>query len=150
MNDSVSTTRGPENFVVGFTGTRGPLRLSQLERLCEVVKSLKPTEFHHGDCIGADAKARALAVALGIPVVIHPPDKDYLRANCKGAKSILKPLPYLERNKAIVDASDYVIACPRTAEEEKRSGTWQTIRYARKVGKALLIIEPKGEARLAS
>jgi predicted Rossmann fold nucleotide-binding protein DprA/Smf involved in DNA uptake len=55
-----------------------------------------------------------------------------------------EPLPYLERNHAIVNESDFLIAAP-DGPETLRSGTWATVRYARKVGKRVLVIMPNGE-----
>ena len=52
---------------------------------------------------------------------------------------------YLERNRDIVDACDILIACPRTLKEELRSGTWATVRYARKVGKPVAILWNNGK-----
>lgn len=41
--------------------------------------------------------------------------------------------PYLERNANIVEESSILIACPIDKnEEEWRSGTWSTVRKARK------------------
>ena len=53
--------------------------------------------------------------------------------------------PYLDRNKDIVDETNILMACPNKAEEVQRSGTWSTVRYARKVGKAVLIVYPSGK-----
>lgn len=50
--------------------------------------------------------------------------------------------PPLKRNYDIVDACDILLAAPRTLTEELRSGTWATIRYARKTGKKYLILAP--------
>jgi outer membrane protein insertion porin family len=50
----------------------------------------------------------------------------------------------LDRNRAIVDSCDVLIACPK-GPEEQRSGTWATVRYARKQKKRIVIIWPDGE-----
>lgn len=57
---------------------------------------------------------------------------------------IRDPLPPLERNHRIVDACDVLIACPKDAQEQLRSGTWATVRYARKQGKRVIVITPDG------
>ena len=57
-----------------------------------------------------------------------------------------KPKPYLERNKDIVDETGLLIATPK-GEEIVRSGTWSTIRYARKNHKKIIIIMPNGNLR---
>lgn len=42
---------------------------------------------------------------------------------------------YMVRNDALVAACDVLLAFPKTSEEEQRSGTWATIRRARKAEK---------------
>jgi hypothetical protein len=101
-------------------------------------------ELHHGDCVGADADAHAIARALRARVVVHPPWVTKKRAFCHGNET-RDPLPYLERNHHIVDETDMLIATPR-GPELLRSGTWATVRYARQQGKVIVIIEPGGGA----
>jgi len=50
----------------------------------------------------------------------------------------------LERNRAIVDETDILLAAPLESEEQLRSGTWATVRYARKQHKTVLVIFPNG------
>lgn len=46
---------------------------------------------------------------------------------------LIKEKSYLNRNKDIIDQSDFLIACPQDKEQEVlRSGTWSTIRNAKK------------------
>lgn len=131
-------------MIVGFTGTRKGLTDRQAKRLFVALSVFKKrfnlTEVRHGDCIGADAHFAGIASGLGLLVVSHPPIKHDLRA-FKGDK-FLSPKPYLERNRDIVDNSDFMIACPSERKEELRSGTWYTIRYTKKVSKPLGIIYP--------
>ena len=102
--------------------------------------------FHHGDCVGADEEFHTLVRLFfpTVPVLIHPPTVDTHRAFCEGG-SILPAAPYLKRNRNIVDLSTWMIAVPGERTEQLRSGTWSTIRYARKEGKPMLIIYPNGE-----
>lgn len=129
---------GDQIVRVGFTGTRAGMTRAQQETVfllligCEVL--------HHGDCIGADAEAHELV--KGARIVIHPPEDDRYRAFCAEASRVLPTKPYLERNHDIVDACDILIAAPRTEQEERRSGTWATIRYARTRGKPVIIANP--------
>lgn len=102
-------------------------------------------EVHHGDCVGVDADANLVAIEAGCRVVIHPPVELKHRAFCgdearrAGVRCLtLEPLPYLVRNHAIVDATDLLVAFP-AGPEQLRSGTWSTVRYARKQGKDVLI-----------
>jgi hypothetical protein len=43
-----------------------------------------------------------------------------------------------------VDATGWLLAAPRTKTEEQRSGTWATIRYARKLGRQVCLLWPDG------
>ena len=130
---------------VGFTGTRNDLTDKQITDLHDGLKTFKQfnnlQEFHHGDCIGADFIAGELAKDLGYKVVIHPPEDSKNRAFADG-DIILPTRPYLDRNKDIVNASHVVIACPDCPVEKLRSGTWSTIRYAKKMGMKCIIINP--------
>ena len=53
-------------------------------------------------------------------------------------------LPPLVRNHKIVGAVHLLIATPKTDKEELRSGTWATIRYAKKVRLSTCIVYPDG------
>lgn len=118
---------------VGFTGTRRGMSRAQLDAvryLLDEVLLLNGFIAHHGDCIGADEEFhRICREPRGGPVaiVIHP-STHHLRAFCEGDE-VLDPMPPLERNRAIVAASDVMIAAP--LDERMRGGTWATIRKAR-------------------
>ena len=43
--------------------------------------------------------------------------------------------PYLERNRNIVDNTTMLVAFPNNNKELLKSGTWSTIRYAKKRNK---------------
>jgi len=124
---------------VGFTGTQIGMSPAQFHAFCRVYKNLAPTEFHSGDCIGSDEEAHDFAESQGAWTVIHPPDDSSKRAFCKGDE-IRPPKPYLERNNDIVSDSECMIAAPRQFKEVRWSGTWATIRYARKAGRKIFII----------
>lgn len=126
---------------IGFTGTSEGIPEPQL--LAAMKLLIKGAELHFGDCVGADAQAWYLATAWGFRTVAHPPIDPKKRAFCK-ADEIRAPKPYIERNHDIVDECERLIATPRTMEEELRSGTWATIRYARKLKKPVIIVTPNG------
>jgi hypothetical protein len=136
----------------GFTGTQRGMTQEQIKvfkRLFEVQRGLAasveiPAELHHGDCIGADAQAHDMAVAVGICPVIHPPSDSGRRA-FKKADDIRKPADYLKRNKNIVQATERLMAAPGEVIERMRgSGTWATIRAARKLRRPICIVRPDG------
>ena len=108
---------------------------------------LKATEGHHGDCVGADEQFHSICVQLGIPVVIHPPEKDTYRAFCDGAIRVEKPRPYLVRNNIIVDTTELLVATPKEDREppiQRGQGTWSAIRYARRSRKPFRVVWPDG------
>jgi hypothetical protein len=52
--------------------------------------------------------------------------------------------PYLSRNKDIVLETELLIATPGEEEEQIRSGTWSTVRYARSLKRMINIVLPDG------
>ena len=130
-----------------MTGSRTGINSAALEKLIKFLKDNKIDEAHHGDCVGSDANFHNEASILNIKTVIHPPINNKMRAYCQGDESrIVKP--YLARNKDIVNETDMLIAFPPTKKEILKSGTWSTIRYAKKINKKVLIIYPDGEEEM--
>jgi hypothetical protein len=130
-------------MIVGFTGTQKRMTSEQYFAVYDLMRELKPEEVHHGDCIGADDEFHSIACRLDIPVVVHPPSNPKKRAFNSGA-AIWPEKPYLERNKDIVMSSDILVAAPETDTETLRSGTWATVRAARKLKMKVYIVSPDG------
>lgn len=132
---------------IGFTGTHYGMTTAQKDMLKALLGAIvlsSTGEFHHGDCIGADSEAHDIALATGwLLPVIHPPTDDKKRA-WKKAERIAEPLPYLQRNKVIVNETDQLIAAPQGYREVRKSGTWATVRYARTLRRPIRIIMPSG------
>jgi len=128
---------------VGFTGTKQGMTVEQKKVFWETVMVNEISEFHHGDCVGADADAHEIMVT-DHDIIIHPPKNPSKRAFCKKYREIREEKEYLDRNHDIVDETDMLIACPCGHSEVIRSGTWATIRYATKRGKLVFIIYPDG------
>jgi len=127
-------------MIIGFTGTREGMTSNQKEELFaqlgKVMFGMRPMRqgwhvFHHGDCIGADDEAARMAHTLGFIVVSHPSDLIKQRAYSP-SHFVCDPRPPLKRNEDIVMVSELVFACPKTIGEDIRSGTWATIRFAKK------------------
>lgn len=97
--------------------------------------------LHHGDCVGSDAQADAIARELGARIEIHPPEREHMRAFCgRDGDKVWPVKPFLERDRDIVDSSFALFGATRTREHAaRRSGTWFTIRYARHQGKPVHI-----------
>jgi hypothetical protein len=128
---------------VGFSGTRRGMTSEQSRALRRSLASFEDAVLHHGDAVGADAEAHEQAVVLGWSVIIHPPINAAWRAR-KVASEERAPKPYLVRNRDIVDETELLIAAPAEAVEHLRSGTWSTVRYARRLGRPISIIKPDG------
>jgi hypothetical protein len=107
--------------------------------------------LHIGDCVGADKQFFEIAkkheprcITIG-----HIPTEDTFRAfllydSVKSAK------PYLVRNEDIVDQSNILVAAPHQQTEVNRSGTWATIRYARKFKVPTVIVFPDGTSQITA
>lgn len=130
---------------VGFTATQEGMSGAQKITLRETLLKLTPDELHHGDCVGGDEECDKIARSLGVAVVIHPPTNSSKRAFCAQPGDVVwEPAPYLERNGDIVESSTVLIAAPRRDVEELRSGTWSTVRKARRSGRRVFVLARDG------
>lgn len=134
-------------MICGFTGTS---KHDMAPRQLKAVRQLlwKIDVLHLGDCIHADAQAHDEAVALGIKTIAHPPTEGRKRA-CLEYDEVRQPKPYLDRNRDIAfESVDGLIAAPSGWVEEQRSGTWATVRYARKLRRHIWIVRPDGSVKV--
>lgn len=135
--------------IAGYTGTQQGMNKRQKRIFAEKIVQMAPTEFHHGDCIGGDEEAHYI-VQEALPkcrIIIHPPIYESKRAFCKGAHQILPAKDYLDRNHDIVNASTKMFVTPYEDEEQLRSGTWATYRFARKTSKPFELILPRRKSK---
>lgn len=132
---------------IGFTGTQQGMTEKQKAKVRLILSNnfWPEQEFHHGDCLGADAEAVNIASEIGYMIACHPPLFEGKRAFTR-FDTIYDAKSYLERNHDIVDAVGLMIATPKETTEVLRSGTWATIRYAQKIGRNIGIIFPDGES----
>jgi hypothetical protein len=127
---------------VGVTATRKGLGVAQ--RVFAWQFLMRVDEVHHGDCIGGDAEVDEIAKLVGCTRVGHPCTLADQRAHCE-CQEIREPKPPLVRNRDIVDEVEVMLAFPSSHTEEWRgSGTWATIRYARRLGRELWTVYPDG------
>ena len=122
-------------YHLGFSGTRHGMSQKQKEEFCSFIMKYPPAFFHHGLCVGADKEAHNLIRSV-IPeccIVGHPPVDKSLMATDVKCDIHREPKAYLVRNHDIVDESSKFVATPNGALEIMQSGTWATIRYARKM-----------------
>jgi len=105
-------------------------------------------EFHFGLCIGADEQAAKIAKGLGFYIIAHPGysprnrEGRMFRSEFDGNDEVREEKPFLKRDEDIVNEVDEMIATPVSKEEEIRSGTWTTIRFARRRNRPIEIVYP--------
>jgi hypothetical protein len=131
------------NIRIGFTGTQHGMNDTQIDKLASMLKEVNSsfviTEAHHGDCIGADAEFHNLVRRINpnIKIIGHPGcDKNGERPKAanKECDELRPVLPYLDRNRVIVNSVDSMFVAPKEMKEVKMfSGTWYTWRYAKQV-----------------
>lgn len=131
---------------IGFTGNRYGLNQSQIEEIKKIIESHDNIIVSHGDCVGSDTEFHNICVSYkeqfnkNISIHIYPSFNPVMRAFNKG-DVIMKEKQYLQRNLDIINNSDMLIACPVDKNvEEMRSGTWVTIRHAKKQGMTIHIL----------
>lgn len=136
----------PSRVVLAFTGTQKGLTEEQQAALKRHMLRFRDHGiewFRNGDCIGADEEAAQTWTGMGGRIHLHPGDNRRKRAMLAADREE-SPAPNLTRNRTMVDGSHALIACPAGFREELRSGTWATIRYARKHRRPVTIIWPNG------
>lgn len=128
---------------IGFTGSREGMSQNQKEQfVIELELCIGFSEFHHGDCEGADAQAHDIVREFfpHVKIIVHPPISNYRRAFKQGDE-MREPDDYLPRDERIVNETSRLIGAPLHDEEDKRSGTWYTICYARRRHKDHIILK---------
>ena len=134
---------------VGFTGTQKGMTVEQRVAVCELLEGVPASAkiLHEGDCIGADVECCRIAKALGFRIVCHPPLDSSKRAFFPADETWARR-EYMERNQDIAkEARRFLIATPCTVEENLRSGTWSTVRRARRFQRKIIIVFPDGTRR---
>ena len=133
-------------MILGFTGSRYGMSPQQTRVMQMYIRHFlagNNNEFHQGGCVGCDEQAAEYAHMQGYKIITHPPIIKTLASN-KILGTYLPAKPYLERNRDIVDVSDSLIAVPRNNQYEPRSGTWSTIKYARRHQKPIIVLGTNG------
>lgn len=136
-----------ELIKIGFTGNRYGLTYDQKVQIISILDKYNNLIVSHGDCIGSDTDFHNLVMNYRnehtnkiIKINIYPPNDAKLRAFNKG-DLIMEEKPYLQRNLDIIKNSSILIACPIDKNKEQlRSGTWSTIRKARKQKLSIIIL----------
>lgn len=136
--------------IYGVTGTRhGAAKeqraslLIRIHRITERANGRFELWLIHGGCAGVDVETHAICKGFGWYTWVLPGSNGAHR-NCKNADIIENPRPFLDRNRLIVDRCHAIHALPKGYLEERRSGTWATVRYARSMSRRLVMIWPDG------
>lgn len=134
---------------IGFTGTQRTMTLAQHTLLVTELETLRAGGADlmvNGCCEGSDRIAWRIWRDLGGRFCLRPGDRGQFRWACDVARDedmVHSPIGYMPRNDLIAEAPT-VVATPREESEIDRSGTWATVRRARRHGSALAIILPSG------
>lgn len=136
---------------VGMTGTLEGMSGAQLAKFEEIAMYLTKhyvvEAFHDGMAIGSDEEGLRVFKGLGIWTVGHPPT-DQTRMTKLLADLMLPPLPFKDRNRAVVDSVNLLLVTPLLIERSQpRSGTWATKRYAEQRNTPRLIIWRDGDVK---
>lgn len=136
---------------VGVTATRRSLTNEQIANITYWIDKQmhhhRISELHHGMCPygGGDHEIEQIATRYNIWVVGHPslmePQVEY------NVQMLRKPKDFLERDRDIVDETDYLIVAPWQNEKPKSlrgQGTWYTENYARGGNSKIMIYYPDG------
>lgn len=133
---------------IGFTGTQQGMTPDQVSSLQDFLAQQTNFIGHHGVCVGADMAFDNLArAALHFEwMELHPCHLASMRAQVTQApRDVWHPvMGPLQRNEIIAKTCDFLIATPKEAAMQLRSGTWTTVRYAIKSGKKVHVILPNG------
>jgi hypothetical protein len=142
---------------VGFTGTRRGMTPEQQSAVAKLIFTIRRSSraqlvAHHGDCIGSDATFYRLVMEDKADigrwrVVCHPPTGNGFRAHL-GGDEVREPIHPLMRNSVIVRESTLMIATPAEWTEQRRGGTWYTIRRSRMWERPLAIIWRDGSTTM--
>ena len=141
-------------MIVSFTGTSRGMTAEQKATVSRLLAELRPTELHHGDCVGADTECAEIVASL-VPrpkIVAHPgknanTDDHNLLANSPHNDLTLAPKTHFARNRDLVDilaGDDLLIAAPFDSQPVALGGTAYTVAHCRKRVKRFVVVWPDG------
>ncbi len=131
--------------ILAFTGTRQGMTIPQMSEVAGyLVLHPEFDEYHHGGCVGADARFHQMVIELMEEYELHIHWSDIPGLHMSHPRNAVQheaKRPLL-RNRDMADIANTLLATPKEADEITRSGTWATIRYARKAGAEVIIFAP--------
>src|SRR5262245_59641213 len=118
----------------------------QRNRITDILTVLQPQIIMNGCCEGADRDIWEICRNWTIEFEFHPSNPEQMawaRAHAHKYEAINTIRLPLSRNRVMVRKGVRgLIATPSQNMEILRSGTWATIREARKIGRPIWIITP--------
>lgn len=150
--------------LLGVTGTHHGMSAPQRATFAALVLAMPVlSSVHHGGCVGADTECDDI-VRVAKPSVVHHVhlgEKTEWPGVPPQGFPVVTPIRHrpptwvyprttnLVRNRRIVSLVEVLIGFPHLSVEERRSGTWATIRWAWLSDVPHVIVWPDGEAELA-
>lgn len=128
---------------ISITGTRIGMSLAQRAYMRDILCNV--TLLAHGGSSGVDHQCHML---FNRPqdTEVYPSNLEQHNRYGRNSLRYLHPIQSpLGRNRLIVSRTPILYAMPRMFYEEKRGGTWATIRYAQKVNRYFVIVWPDGQ-----
>jgi hypothetical protein len=144
---------------LGFVGVRRGLSCAQFHTVCRIlvarrgrgaVAAMRAGHYSPDGDAGADFARITRWMRTPPQLTVHEcgesPAMPVLSAESliSWADFSIEPDAVPMWNRAIVDHSDALLACPPIVDEDPRSRTWAAVRYARKVGKTIVVVYPDG------
>ena len=127
--------------VISFTGPARRLTEPEVDRITAVVEASPADLYVSGAAYGVDTAAALAAyvhrgcVRLAVPRgEVYNTDLVHIAEQMPGWEIEYVDGGYMARNDRLVELATVLLAFPETQEEQLRSGTWATIRRARKAG----------------
>lgn len=100
-------------------------------------------ELHHGNCVGVDVEVAKIAKELGYRLVAHPgPKGKYYSDEIYINDEVRPSRGYLDRNRDIVNETNFLLVVPFEDTHQDKGGTWYTHDYAVKKGKSMRVFYP--------
>ncbi len=136
-------------MIVAVTATRYSLTKAQVTRFMELITELDPRVFLHGGCKGGDFLCGLLVKQLLPRCVVwaHPANDvpGWMAPYGSFSDKVAEEEPALQRNRTMVDTCNLLLGLPQDFTEKTRSGTWATIRYARRWSETVPSFSPTGK-----
>jgi hypothetical protein len=144
---------------IGITATRRELTDPQKATVTAALHRLSvrhntPMVLHHGCCVGGDRWVAHQAQRLGWATWAHPATgvDRWQTPDTGDDVAREEPIPPLQRNRAIVRAVAFLLACPGEdfardhagAPTARQGGTWTTFRYAAHAGVPRAVVTTQG------